>query len=82
MTDTSGLEGVAPEPVQSDAARYGRRVMAVYGPFGTMSMLWALTISFVSGFRSCFVTTSANSGSSCAAVRRLSRSSFDGYPRT
>src|SRR5260370_36456490 len=45
----------------------------VYVPLGTMSMLCVLMISLVAGSRSCFVTTSPNSGSSWAAVRRLSR---------
>ena len=60
---------------------YGVILIAEYGPCGTMSMLWTFTISLVSGFRSALVTTSANSGSSPLALRRLSRSSLDGYPR-
>jgi hypothetical protein len=53
-------------------------VIAVYVPFGTMSILCVFTMSLVAGSASCFVTTSPNSGSSCAALRRLSRSSLEG----
>jgi len=44
-------------------------------------MLCALTMIRAFGSRSCLTTTFANSDSVVSALRRLSRSSFDGYPR-
>ena len=76
-----GTRGFAERVLGTMVVGLGVIAIAFCGPLGTMSTLCAVMISLAFGSRSCLTTTSPNSASSWAALRRLSRSLLDGYPR-